>query len=127
MLTNGLEDLSKHRVLGEIALNERDIGDRIHRQDIRSDQAPLVPNQTAGNLRPATWRRPQINHRHARTQDAVLLLDLEQLVAGARAIAVLLCHFDVGIIEMFFEPPRARLGACQAVTSSGRVQACRLH
>ncbi len=40
-----------------------------------------------------------------------LLLDLQQLVAGTRAIAIALGHLHVGIVEMFFQPTLAGFGA----------------
>jgi hypothetical protein len=93
-------------------MNEGDIGNAVHLQDIGGDQTPFVADHSTGDLRPAAWCGAEIDHGHARAQDAILLLDFQQLVAGARTIAVLLRHLHVGIIEMFFQPTLAGLGTC---------------
>ncbi|MNC50024.1 hypothetical protein D3C75_992420 [compost metagenome] len=110
MLADRLEDLREHHIVGEVALDEGDIGDAVHRQDVRGDQAPLVADHPTGDLRPAARRRAEVDHGHARPQDAVLLLDFQQFVAGARTVAVLLRHLHVGIVEMLFQPTLAGLG-----------------
>ncbi len=127
IIPDGLEDLSEDLVFCEIALNEGYVGDAVHRQNVRCDQPTLVADDPTGDLRPATRRRTEVDHRHARAQDAILLLDFQQLVAGARTVAVALGHFHVRIVEMFFQPPRAGLGACQADTSSVRPCTSRVH
>ncbi len=111
MIADRLEDPREHRVLGEVALDEGDVGDAVHLEDVRSDQPAAVADHPAGDLRPPARRGAQVDHGHARTQDAVLLLDLQQLVAGARAIAIALGHLHVGIVEMFFQPTLAGFGA----------------
>jgi hypothetical protein len=94
----------------KVALNKGHVRDAVHFQDVGSNQAPLTTDQTTGHLRPATWSCAQVDHRHAGTNQPITLLDLQQLVAGTGTVSVFLRHFDVRIVEMFFQPVQASFG-----------------
>ena len=61
---------------------------------------PFSPDELAGHLRPAAGRGAQVHDPHAGADQLVLLIELDQLVARARAIAVLLRLLDEGIVEV---------------------------
>jgi hypothetical protein len=65
---------------------------------------PLVTDPSGSDLRPAARRRSKVDHGHARPDDFVFFLDFQQLVGGARAVAVLLRSLDIGVFEMLFQP-----------------------
>src|SRR5690606_41907112 len=64
---------------------------------------------------PASGGGAQVDHRHAGTQQAVLLLDFQQLVAGAGAVAVILGLLHIGIAKMFLQPTLAGLCSCHGI------------
>lgn len=112
IFTDSLENPREHRIVAKVALNEGNVGDATHLQNVGSDQTALVADYPAGDLRPATRRGTKVDHGHDGTQDAILLLDFQQLVAGARTIAIFLRHLHVRIVEMFFQPTLAGLETC---------------
>src|SRR5690606_30198190 len=71
------KDLLEHLILGEIALDEGDIRYAVHRQYVGRDDTALLADQAAGHLTPTSGGGAQVDHRHAGTQQAVLLLDFQ--------------------------------------------------
>ena len=70
------------------------------------------------DLRPAAGRGAEIDDALARLQQAVLVVDLEELVGGARAVALALGAGDVGVVELALEPAlRGRAVRLRAVFS----------
>ena len=79
-------DLLEHGVFGEIALDEGNVGDRVHFQDIRSDEPALAANQTTGHLTTRPGPHPKVDTLMPGRIRAVLFLDLQQgvpLILGA--------------------------------------------
>src|SRR5690606_16847953 len=109
-ISHSLKDLCEHGVLGEVTMNKGHIRDTVHFQDVGSDQAALPTNQTTGHLGPPTRGCAKINNAHAWTNQLVLVLDLQQLVAGPGTVAGLLRLFDVRIVEMLLQPLKASFG-----------------
>ena len=105
-------------------LDEGDVRDAVHRQDVRGDQPTAIADHPTGDLRPTARRRAEIDHGHARAQDAILFLDFQQFVAGARTVAVALRHLHVGIVEMFFQPAMASFGTGHVLP---RLSGTRIH
>src|SRR5690606_33488926 len=106
-----VEQLLEYGILGEIALNEVDVVQRVHRQNVGGHDSPFFANQLAGHLRPATGGRAQIHEQHAGSDQLVLLVQLNQLVAGPGTQAILLRAFDVGIVDVFVQPATAAFGS----------------
>lgn len=105
------ENLLEHAVFGEVALDEVDVVQRVHRQDVAGDDPAVVADDLARHLRPAAGRRAQVHDQHAGADQLVLLVQLEQLVAGPRAVAILLRAFDVRVVDVFVQPAAAAFGA----------------
>ena len=63
-----------------------------------------------GDLAPAAGRRAEIDDALTGLQNAILVVDLDELVGGARAISIALCGGDVGIVELTLEPALRRRG-----------------
>src|SRR3989344_4873270 len=106
-----VENLLEHGVLGEVALNEIDVIQPAHRQDVGGQHPALLADDSAGHLRPAARRGTEIHDQHAGAYQFVLLVQLDQLVAGARAQAILLRAFDEGIVDVFIQPTTAAFGS----------------
>jgi len=71
-------------------------------------QHPLLPARRADALRrdlaPAAGCCAEIENDHAGLQELVLVVDLFQLVGGARAKTFLLGAPHIGIVELALEP-----------------------
>jgi len=105
-----LKDLLKDAVFSEIPLNEGHIGETVHRQNIGCDHLSAGSHQAGGNLRPAAGGGPKVDHQHAGPDQFVFFVNLQQLVAGAGTVAILLCLFDEGIINVLIEPACTAFG-----------------
>ncbi|EPX85957.1 hypothetical protein ruthe_01679 [Rubellimicrobium thermophilum DSM 16684] len=101
------------RALGQ-EVEDMDLGAR-HRFDRLQIEAQHPPDRLAGplaqgihprhgNLCPPSWRAAQIDHPRTGLQKAEAVVDLDQLVGRARAIAFGLCAPDIGVVELPFEP-----------------------
>ena len=108
-------------VVHEIELQELDAGDRLHRQEVDGDHLAPLPSTDAHplgrHLGPAARRGAEVDHALAGLEQAVLVVDLDQLEGGARAVALALGGGHVGIVELALEPAlrggRALLGGLQ--------------
>src|SRR5688500_6583602 len=103
--------LFEHGFLAEVAADELDAADALHRQDVQRDHPALVAESLARDLRPAAGSRAEVHHHHARLEQAVALDQLLQLEHRARTPAFGLCTLDVGIAEVFPQPAGARFAA----------------
>ena len=96
------------RIAGEeIELRELDARDLRHLQDIDRDDLALAVGATHAfcrDLAPAAGRGAEIDHGLAWLEQAMLVVDLDQLVGRARAIAVALGLRDIGIVELPLQP-----------------------
>jgi hypothetical protein len=95
------EAAREHRRPGS-RLGELDAGDRLHVQEVdRRDRAATcrTPNAGCGDLRPAPRRRAEIDDAGAGFQEAVTVVEFDQLVGRSRAIAVALRLRDVRIVD----------------------------
>ena len=97
-------------LVGEVTLDEIDVRHRVHGQDVGGQHAALPADELAGHLRPAAGRGAQVQDAHAGLDQPVLFVELDELVRGARAIAVLLRLFDEGIVDVAAQPFAAALG-----------------
>jgi hypothetical protein len=61
---------------------------------------PLATNTLPGDLAPATRCRAKVNDTHARLDQPELVIDFDQLVAGARSITLLPGTSDEFILLM---------------------------
>ena len=75
-----------------------------------------APTRLRRDLAPAAGRGAEIDDARARLQQMVLVVDLDQLVGGARAIALALGARDIGIVELALEPALATTacGPCRS-------------
>src|SRR5712672_466783 len=81
--------------------------DRNHLQDIDRDHASTAAvgaDPLGGDLGPAAGRRPEIDHAGAGLKKVDLVVDLDELVGGARAHAFALGARHVRIVELAVEP-----------------------
>ena len=76
--------------------------------------------RSAATWRPAAGRGAEIDDARAGLQQAVLVVDLDQLVGRARAIALALGGGHVGIVELPLEPA-LRGGRCAACAVFSRT------
>ena len=92
------------------SLHEIDAGDRLHRQEIDGDDAARLRRADAlgRHLAPAAGRGAEIDHARAFLEEARLVVDLDQLVGGARANAFALGARDVRIVELALQPQLGR-------------------
>jgi len=75
----------------EVHFQHRGAGHSVHRQIVDADQMRRLQRRFRArgrHLAPAAGRRTEIDHAHARLQQMVFVVDLDQLVGGARAIAL---------------------------------------
>jgi hypothetical protein len=93
-------------------LQEEHAFDGLELQDVQRDDhaVQLTRSRAVGRelapqvLAPGAWRGAQVHHHLARLDEPQRLVDLLQLVGGPRAVAVLLRHLDVGIVDVVVEP-----------------------
>ena len=99
---------SGRRVIVEkIELRETDAGNLRHLQEIDRDHPALAARRTDAlgrDLAPAAGRGAEVDHRHAGLEQMMLVVDLDQLVGRARAIAVPLGLRHIGIVELALQP-----------------------
>ena len=96
----------------EITLNNLHAGNRLHRQDIQRNHPALATQLLNRIFRPAAGCRAKIDDCHAGFENAILLLDFDQLVNSTRTVAFLLCTTHILIIEMLIQPALAAFGSC---------------
>jgi hypothetical protein len=70
---------------------------------------PPLAHDLCGVLGPPARRGSKINHTLSRFQETVSLVELHQLVYGARAIAFTLCSQDKFITKVFSQPTLAAI------------------
>ena len=96
------------RVLGQkIELREIDAGDFRHLQQIDRNHLALAADRADAlrrDLAPAAGGGAEIDHGDAMLEKAILVVDLDQLVGRARAIAVALGLRHIGIVELPLQP-----------------------
>src|SRR5262249_48294961 len=96
-----------------------DAGQRLHGQEVDPHHLPLAFDRAYAlgrHLGPATGCRAKIDHPRTWLQHVVPVVDLNQFVGGARAIALPLGRGHVGVIELALEP----------ALGGGRMLACGL-
>ena len=96
------------RVLGqEVELREVDAGDFRHLQQIDRHHLALAADRADAlgrDLAPAAGGGAEIDHGDAVLEETMLVVDLDQLVGRARAIAVPLGLRHIGIVELPLQP-----------------------
>ena len=101
----------------EVEMQDGDAGDRLHLLDIDGDDPARVgparsrPDPVSRHQRPAARRRAEVHHAGARAQHVEAVVELDQLVGGARAQALALGRGDVGVVELALQPARRRHAA----------------
>src|SRR4051794_13050430 len=92
----------------------RPVRKRLDVEEVDADDAP-PPLRAADPLRrdlgPAARRGAEIDDALAGLQQAVLVVDLEELECGARAVALALGERHIGVVQLPLEPPLRRGGA----------------
>ena len=104
----------------EVHHSEVDAGDGVDIQEIDADHPALALRRAhlrRRDLRPAARRRAEVDHALAGLQQMILVVDLDELERGARAIALALGPRDIGIVELALEPARLGDGAFLARSS----------
>ena len=95
----------EHRVLGEIALDELDAGNRLHRQQVDRDDAAPPAAILARVLAPAARRRAEIDDRPAPGFSSRSFCSISiQLVDRARAPAVARALLHVRVMDVPLQP-----------------------
>ena len=95
----------------EVELAELDTRDRRHVEDVdRHHLAAALrgADPLRRDLAPAAGRGAEIDHAAARLEQAILVVDLDQLVGGARAQALAPGARHIGVVELAFEPALLR-------------------
>jgi hypothetical protein len=99
----------------EVLVQDGDAGDRLDAVDVDRHDGALPfggAHALGGDLRPASGRRAEIDHRRAGLEKSEPVVDLGQLEGRARAVALAFGFGHVGIVELALEPsPRRRLAA----------------
>ena len=104
---------------------------------------PTTPRRCVGradaggrDLAPAAGRGAEIDDAQARLQQMVAVVDLDQLVGGARAIALGLGALHVGVVEVALQPAARRFlqaallldaGAAARASAAGRASRLAAH
>ncbi len=99
--------LLRRAIVEEIHLREHHAGKLRHFQKIDGDDlAPALDRADAfrSDLAPSAGRGAKIDHHLPRFEKALLVVDLAQLISGARAEAVTLGLHDVRIVKLTFQP-----------------------
>ena len=95
----------------EIHLPELDAVDRVHLQKVDGDHpAPALARSDARrrDLAPAAGRGAEIDDALAGLEELIFLVDLDELVGRARAIAFAPRLGDIRVVELAFEPAGSR-------------------
>ena len=100
------------RVIEKIELEELNAGDRLHVENVERDHASVARLRGAdaprGDLAPAARRGAQIDHAGAGLEHFIFVVDLGELIGGARAKTFALGACYVRIAELAFEPGARR-------------------
>ena len=96
-------------LLAEVALQEGDAVDRVHRQNVHGDDAAVhlavaADETLADDLRPAPRRRAEIDHGHAAAKKMFAVVKLREFVDGTGAVPLGLASLDEGIVDVPFDP-----------------------
>ena len=86
-----------------------DVIDGIHRQDVHGDDAPANAAVWTGkplphHLRPTARRRPQVDDGASGLEEMLLLIELNELIDGACAVALRSGALHERIINVAFDP-----------------------
>ena len=126
LVADGIGGHVGHHQIGRTAQGigehlRRGIGHEIHLEDRhalkRFDRQQVDPHHLrfgrfgARHLAPAAGRNAEIDHAGSALQQAEFLVELDQLVGRAAAIAIGLGLPDVRIVELAFEPAHLARGA----------------
>jgi len=76
LAAEGFQDLVQDRLVREITLDEVDVLQGIHGQDIGGNHPALLARQARGHLRPAARSRAEIDNEHPGTDQPVPLIEL---------------------------------------------------
>ena len=91
----------------KVELRKIDAGDFRHLQEIDRDHLALAVDRADAlgrDLAPAAGGGAEIDHGDAMLEEVILVVDLDQLVGRARAIAVPLGLRHIGIVELPLQP-----------------------
>src|SRR3954469_12011382 len=91
----------------KVQLDELDSGQRRHREDVDRDDLPfpLLRTNTLGrDLAPTAGRSAEIDHPSAFLEQAMLVIDLNQLEGRPATKTFPLGARDVGIVELPLQP-----------------------
>ena len=88
----------------KIELQKLDPGDWLHVENVERDHPPARPGAARRDLAPAAGRRAEIHHARARLEQVKLVVDLGELIGGARAEAFALGAHHIGIAELALQP-----------------------
>ena len=96
------------RAVGEeVELGEADARNFRHFQKIDRHHLALAvdgPDALGRDLAPAARRGAEVDHRDSEFEEAMLVVDLDQLVGRARAPSILLGLRHIGIVQLPFQP-----------------------
>src|SRR5690606_18333981 len=109
LATHHFLQLLQNRLVAEVALDEFHPGDGFHGQQIQGDDAAIDHPAGAGqafarHLRPTAGSRPQVDHDVAPAHQFFGVEDLDQLEGGPGAVALLLRHLHIGIVDVLVYP-----------------------
>jgi hypothetical protein len=99
-----------------------DVERRLEPREVHAHHAARGPHHLRGDLEPAARPAAEVDHALAHAQQPLALLDLEQLVGGAGAVALALGALVEGILAVVggyrvaFGSLRAPFDACSLVT-----------
>ncbi len=91
----------------KVSLDEQNLVDFFHRQNIERHHPALAAQPSHHVLRPTARRRSQVDHGHPRPQQLLALIDLGKFERRAGAPALLLGQFDIRVVEMALHPATA--------------------
>jgi hypothetical protein len=98
-------------VFGEVPVDEKHARDGLHGEQIQRDNPASGPDQRLQHLAPAAGCRAQIHDRHAGPDQAVFLLQFNQLECRTGAETLSLGKLDVVVVEMLRQPLFAALAS----------------
>ena len=105
----GLLELPEHLLVAEIALNEPDASDRLHRKQIERNDTPVdhpagADQPLARDLGPTSRCSTEIHDDVSATKQFFDIKDLRQFEGRTGAIALLLRQLDVRVIDVLHDP-----------------------
>ena len=114
----------RRRLVEKIEMQEFNAGKRLHIENIEGDYPARGADALCRDLAPAAGRSAQIDHASPGLEHFILVVDLGELIGGARAKAFALGACHIRIAKLAFEPGAGRRCAAFLVLEPRHLLLC---